>query len=157
MSLGIETQPNYFIYPYFPSFIYGNHTFFGYKVSKYPKSSIFKAFENTQLRALIYGDGVGASFHQFFKQYKGIETEFSQSLTQRKLGMNAIEIKREASLTFHKHLSESSNLFPLHAYADPINEFYIKIGSKSRRNDIDTTKASPEFLKHALNQDKLLS
>ena len=156
MKLSFENRLNYFFFPYYGSFVYPNYSFLGYNLSKYPSSSLFNALEKTQLRA-IFGNKLGVSFHQFFKKYRGLDIEFSQELSRRDLGINAREVKRETYLTFHKYLHEESQSFPFHTFTEPIQEYYLKVGSKSRRNEVDTHKASPEFLKHALNQDSLLS
>jgi hypothetical protein len=137
-------------------FRYPNYTFLGYNFSDYPKSSLFKAFDKTQVR-LGYGDRKSMSFHQFFKEYKGLNIEYCEELSQRDLGINANEVKRESSLTFHKYLNKGTSLFPFHTFTDSAQELFLKVGFKSRCNNVDTNKASGDFMKHALNQDKLFA
>jgi hypothetical protein len=144
------------MFPLYGMFLHPNFTYLGYNYSKYPQSSLFSAFQATQLR-FGFGWKKSISFHQFFKQYKGIDIEYSEELSSRMLGINAREVKRESSVTFHKWIQRPSLLFPGHAFTDANSEYFLKVGYKRRRNDIDTFRASPEFLKHALNQDKLFA
>jgi hypothetical protein len=131
-----------------------NYTFIGYHLSEYPKSSIFKPLEASQIKA-GYGWKNSVSLHQFFKRYRDIDVEYSEEISTRKLGINAKEVMRESSLTFHSWIHEPSKIFPFLPLADTSSEMYLKLGYKRRRNEVDTSKASPQFLKHALNQDKL--
>lgn len=144
------------MYPYYGMFVRPNYTYVGYHFSKYPKSSLFTLFKATQLKA-GYGWKNSVSFHQLFKEYKGINIEYSEELSSRILGINAREIQRDSCLTFHKWLQAPSEIFPNHAIADASREYFLKVGYKRRRNDVDINKASPEFMKHSLNQDKLFS
>ena len=136
-------------------YLHPNFTFAGYNYSSYPKSSLFKYFDATQVR-VGYGTKKSVSFHQFFKTYKEIDTEYLEELSSRNLGMNVREIKRESALIFRQWINKPSILFPFHGFADASSWYYFKFGYKRRRNDVDTNKASAELLKIALNQDKML-
>lgn len=155
LDLEFEQKPNYFILPIFGMYLHPNFTFIGYNYSAYPKSSLFKIFDSTQVR-VGYGDRKSLSFHQFFKSYKGIDTEYLEELSTRNLGINVREVKRESALIFRKWLHRPSIIFPFHGFADASKYYYFKFGYKRRRNDIDVRKASAELLKIALNQDKML-
>ncbi|CAI2368830.1 unnamed protein product [Moneuplotes crassus] len=156
MDFYFQKTPNYWFYPIYSAFVNPNYHYFGYNLSKYPKSSLFKKFDKTQLR-FGFGEKWAMSFHQFFKEHKGYNIEFSSELSRRDIGINAREYKRETGVTFHKYLSEPSVLFPLCPFVDENKEYFCKIYSKRRSNEIDTNKASTEFLDLALNQDRLLA
>lgn len=139
----------------FGMYLNPNFTFIGYNYSAYPKSSLFKLFDATQVR-IGYGEKKSLSFHQFFKTYKGIDTEYLEELSSRNLGINVREIKRESALIFRSWINKPSIIFPFHGFADASSFYYFKFGYKRRRNDVDIRKASAELLKIALNQDKML-
>lgn len=156
IGVDFKQKPNYIFYPIYGMFRYPNYTFVGYNFSNYSKSSLFKAFDKTQVR-FGYGDKKSMSFHQFFKEYKGFNIEYCEEISQRDLGINANEVKRESSLIFHKYLNKDISLFPFHTFTDSVEEYFLKVGFKSRRNNVDTNKSSAEFMKHALNQDRLFA
>lgn len=159
IKLDFGARQNYIFYPLYNAFRYPNQTFIGYNYASYPKSSLFKAFTATQLRANL-GEEMGVSLHQQFKKYKDLDIEYRESLSTRKLGVNVSEVKRASTFTFTKNLLDQANLestnFPFHAFCDETKQLFVSVGSKRRRNNIETAKASPALLKHALNQDKLL-
>lgn len=154
VDIDFKVKPNFIFTPLFGMYVTPNLTYIGYNYSDYPKSSLFKIFQNTQLRASL-GWKKSLSFHQFFKKWRGIDIEYREELSTRNLGLNSREIKRESSLVFHKRLQDPSFFFPFFAFTDDSEELYAQIGYKRRRNDIDVTKASAEFMKNAFNQDNL--
>lgn len=156
LEFEINQKPNYLVLPYFGMFLTPNYTFIGYNYSNYPKSSLFKLFKSTQMR-LGYGTKKSVSFHQFFKTYNDIDTEYLEELSSRQLGINIQEVKRESALIFRRYIERSPSLvFPFHGFADCSSFYYFKYGYKRRTNNVDKNKASPELLRIALNQDKVL-
>ena len=50
VNFDLYEKPNYLFYGLYSSFLYPNTHFLGYNYSKYPKSSLFKYFDKTQLK-----------------------------------------------------------------------------------------------------------
>lgn len=89
-----------------------------------------------------------ASFEQTLNPISGIETGFRESISRRQLGPNVRENEKKTGVVFNYSLAQLAKapMFSGHPFIDPDNKVYLKLGRKTRTNDIDTRHASPEMI-----------